>query len=68
MPHPSLSSLFVVLLRQTFEHGLTIKALAQIWKKSCIKFINIMLAFLINNVSFFSYFLVIFQIFCFFDT
>ena len=33
MPPPSLSSLFVALLQQTFVQGLTIKALAQIWKK-----------------------------------
>ena len=30
---PSLSSLFVALWQQNFVQGLTIKALAQIWKK-----------------------------------
>ena len=29
---PSLSSLFVALSQQNFAQGLTIKALAQIWK------------------------------------
>ena len=30
---PSLSSLFVALSQQNFVQGLTMKALAQIWKK-----------------------------------
>ena len=37
MMPPPLSSLFVDLSQQNFVQGLTIKALARLWKKICIK-------------------------------